>query len=51
MRRPGFEPGHAAWKAAVIAIRPPAHSIEDLLRIYKTNDCYFFKAACRSQSI
>gem|GEM_PF-5986238 len=25
MRRPGFEPGLAAWKAAVITTRPSAH--------------------------
>ena len=45
MRRPGqsdliksFEPGHAAWKAAVIAIRPPAHKKKFYWHIYKIND-------------
>ncbi len=29
MRPPGFEPGQAAWKAAVIAIRPQARWVKE----------------------
>jgi len=39
MRRPGiselfeasFEPGHAPWKGAVIAIRPPTHYVRKVV--------------------
>ena len=32
-----FEPGHAAWKAAVIAIRPPTHKAKIWIFVYKFN--------------
>ena len=37
MRWLGFEPRYAAWKAAVIATRPPAHKSKFIMDIYKSS--------------
>ena len=42
MRRPGFEPGQMAWKATIIAIRPPAHNREKINRMFINLRVYFW---------
>src|SRR3989344_1068385 len=35
MRRPGFEPGYPAWKAGVIATRPPTRAAAEETALHK----------------